>query len=103
MQYFPTDKNCWVPQQTGETTVTEERIERILNEAEKKIIEIWDRKELIVSYRLKNGFTVTGRAACVDPKTYSYETGLKICFNDAKNQLWQVEGYLLQCKLYGDN
>jgi hypothetical protein len=51
---------------------------------------------MVRSYRLPNGFTIAGRAAVVDPANFVYEIGAKYCLEDAKNQLWKFEGYLLQ-------
>jgi len=56
-------------------------------------------KEHIISYRLKNGFTVTGRSACVDPANFDIDIGRDLCRKDAISQMWLLEGYLLQCKI----
>ena len=54
-------------------------------------------KEVVVSYRLRDcgGFTVTGRGACVDVDNFSIVTGRTVAYEDALNQLWPLEGYLL--------
>jgi hypothetical protein len=48
---------------------------------------------------LKNGFTVTGESACASPENYNKEIGQKIAFNNAKEKIWMLEGYLLKEKL----
>ncbi len=80
-------------------TVTEEQLDVIISNATVQEHVFWE-KELIVSYKLESGFTITGRAACVDPKNFNLEKGREIAANDVKKQLWQLEGYLLQNKLY---
>ena len=82
--------------------VSKERIERIVDEAETDVQMFWD-KEVVVSYKLKNGFTLLGRGACVDPKNFDFEIGKQVAREQVINQLWQLEGYLLQCKLNGCN
>lgn len=82
----------------NENTVTVEQIEKLINEAETQEAIFWD-KELVVSYRLKSGFTVLGRAACVDPANFDLELGRVLAKKDAKEKLWQLEGYLLQNRL----
>lgn len=78
--------------------VTPEQIESLIDEAETQEAVFWE-KELVVSYRLFSGFTVLGRAACVDPANFNLEIGRRIARDDVKNQLWQLEGYLLQNRL----
>lgn len=51
--------------------------------------------------RLKNGYEVVGKAACVCPANFDAEIGRKIARQDAINQLWALEGYLLKEKLCG--
>lgn len=82
-------------------TVTQERINELLDSAETQEHIFWD-KELLVSYKLNSGFTVTGRAACVDPANFDLEIGRKYAREDAENQLWKLEGYRLQLNLAGE-
>ena len=49
---------------------------------------------------LKNGFTVTGESACASPENFDAEIGRKIAYENARNKIWQLEGYLLKEKLY---
>ncbi|WEI10435.1 Gp49 family protein [Acinetobacter soli] len=49
---------------------------------------------------LKNGFTVTGESACASPENFNAEIGRKIARENARNKIWQLEGYLLKEKLY---
>jgi len=49
---------------------------------------------------LSNGFTVTGESACASPENFDAEIGRKIAFNNARDKIWQLEGYLLKQKLF---
>ena len=44
---------------------------------------------------LQNGFTVEGQSACVDPMNYDKGTGETYAYEDALNNCWKFEGYLL--------
>jgi hypothetical protein len=57
-------------------------------------------KELLVSYKLPNGFIISGRAACVDPTNFNLEVGRTVARKQAETTLWMLEGYLLQDYLY---
>lgn len=48
---------------------------------------------------LKNGFTIVGKSACASPENYDSEIGGKIAREDARKQIWALEGYLLKSKL----
>lgn len=79
-------------------TVTLEQIETLLNEAETEK-HVFFGKATIIMYKLKNGFTVYGYSACVDPANFDEKIGDHYAREDAKKKLWQLEGYLLQNKL----
>ena len=49
---------------------------------------------------LKNGFTVTGESACASPENFNAEIGQKIARTNARDKIWQLEGYLLKDKLF---
>ena len=50
---------------------------------------------------LRNGFTVIGESACASPDNFDAELGRKIAFDNAKNQIWKLEGYALRNVLMG--
>lgn len=52
---------------------------------------------------LENGFTVTGESACASPENFDAEIGRKIAFENARNKIWQLEGYLLKENLHKQN
>lgn len=49
---------------------------------------------------LKNGFTLVGKSACASPENFDLEIGGKIAREDARKQIWALEGYLLRDKLF---
>jgi hypothetical protein len=49
---------------------------------------------------LENGFTVEGQSACVDKNNFNAATGEKFAYEDAINNMWKFEGYLLAEELY---
>lgn len=48
---------------------------------------------------LRNGFTVVGESACASPENFDEELGRKIARDNARNRIWQLEGYLLRQRL----
>lgn len=79
--------------------ITEQEVDAILDAATMEKV-VMHGKETLCCFLLPNGFTITGRAACVDPANFNAELGVKIAREDAKRQLWAFEGYRLQCELY---
>ena len=49
---------------------------------------------------LENGFTVTGESACASPENFDRIIGQKIAYQNAREKIWQLEGYLLKEKLF---
>ena len=49
---------------------------------------------------LENGYTVLGESACASPENFNAELGRKIARENAKNKIWQLEGYLLKQNLF---
>ncbi|XAI95086.1 hypothetical protein [Leptolyngbya phage Lbo-JY12] len=81
--------------------VTFEQVEALLDSCEVQEAIFWD-KELVVSYRLPNGFTVLGRGACVDPKNFDIEIGRTVARQQASDVVWLLLGYELQNKLHNE-
>ena len=44
---------------------------------------------------LKNGYSVRGESACVDPRNFNFEIGKGLAYKQAFDRLWPLEGYLL--------
>ena len=57
-------------------------------------------KTTICCLTLENGFEVIGKSGVVNPEKYNQELGEQISKKRAVDQIWLIEGYLLQEKLY---
>lgn len=51
---------------------------------------------------LKNGFRVIGQSAAASPANFDEEIGRTIALRNARDNIWQLEGYLLRSELAGD-
>lgn len=49
---------------------------------------------------LQNGFLVTGESACVSTANFDQELGNRIARENAKQKIWNLEGYLLKQRLH---
>lgn len=52
---------------------------------------------------LKNGFTVIGESASASPENFNEAIGRQIAFDNARNKIWPLEGYLLKNQLHKGN
>ena len=77
--------------------ITQEDIDNLIDNTQYHVFENTTTTLCLIT--LKNGFTVTGESACVDPQNFNKEIGEKIAFNNAKEKIWLLEGYLLNYKL----
>ena len=75
------------------------QIRAMLNEAETQET-IYFGKCLVVVYKLKNGFCLVGVGACVDPENFDLEVGRQVAEGQVIDQLFKLEGYLLQQSLF---
>lgn len=50
---------------------------------------------------LRNGFRVTGESSSVSAQNFDAEIGRNIARKNARNAVWELEGYLLRERLYG--
>lgn len=78
--------------------LTEEDINKKIKDKKFTILE--DGKTTICNLYLENGYTVRGEAACVNPVNFKKDLGEKIAFENARDKVWVLEGYLLQEKLF---
>ena len=67
-------------------------------------VEIFDAPESLQTLifcilTLENGFTVTGESACASPENFDAEIGKKIAYQNAREKIWLLEGYLLKQRL----
>jgi hypothetical protein len=49
---------------------------------------------------LANGFVITGQSAAASLANFDAEVGRKIARADARDKIWQLEGYLLRERLH---
>jgi hypothetical protein len=56
-------------------------------------------KVMICELTLTSGFTVRGESACVSIANFNEEIGRKISYENARDKIWELEGYRLQCDL----
>jgi hypothetical protein len=49
----------------------------------------------ICQLAMANGFTIEGKAACVSAANYNQALGEKLSYEDALNECWKFEVYLL--------
>jgi len=54
----------------------------------------------ICEMTLKNGFVVLGESSCVSKENFNAELGQKIARENARNKVWELEGYLLKQRLF---
>lgn len=60
------------------------------------------KKTTVCLITLKNGYEIVGTSGCVDPENYDAGIGEKIAYENAQNKIWELEGYVLQEKLFGE-
>ncbi|SRR5260221_8082355 len=53
----------------------------------------------VCSLKLRNGFIVVGKSAAASPENFDQAIGQRIARDDARNQIWALEGYLLRQRL----
>ena len=54
----------------------------------------------ICSLELMNGFVVNGESAAASKENFDEQIGKEIAYNNARDKIWQLEGYLLKQKLF---
>ena len=78
--------------------ITQEHIDAII--VSKAFIVLPDGVTTICQLILKNGFSVLGSSACVDPANFNLQMGRDIAFKNAQDKVWQLEGYLLKEEMF---
>lgn len=57
-------------------------------------------RTMVCEMELKNGFSVLGKSACVSKENFNQEIGEKISYANAREKIWEFEGYLLKQHLH---
>jgi len=83
----------------NEFTVKPVDLEEMIDSAEREE-QVFFGKAMIVCYQLRSGFTVMGISSVVNPKKFDIELGRQVCRKHALQQLWPLEGYVVQQKLF---
>lgn len=53
----------------------------------------------VCALTLRNGFIVIGESAAASPQNFDAEIGRWIAYENARNRIWTLEGYVLRSKL----
>lgn len=78
--------------------LTQDDINAKIKDAKFTILE--DGRTTICNLYLENGFTVRGESACVSKENFNQAIGEQIAFENAKEKVWELEGYLLAEDIY---
>ena len=81
-----------------ENTLTDEMVKSKIKKVEYTVL--GDHKTTVANLYLENGYTVQGMSSCVDPENYDKELGEKISYNNAVQEVWKRESYLLAQRRY---
>mgnify|MGYP001036082583 CR=1 FL=1 len=82
-------------------TVTQAVVDELMESCDIAVTTVFD-KCTIVACKLPNGFVIVESSSCVDPANYDEDMGVDICMKNIERKVWELEGYLLQNKLYFD-
>lgn len=52
---------------------------------------------------LMNGYQVTGNSSCASIENFDKEIGQEIAYKNAREKIWELEGYLLKEKMFQEN
>lgn len=77
--------------------VTPERLEEVIQSEQYYVFPNTTFTSCLLT--LENGYCVLGESACASPENFNAELGEKIARENAKNKIWQLEGYLLKSSL----
>ncbi|MBL8260916.1 MAG: hypothetical protein JNM58_00725 [Xanthomonadaceae bacterium] len=59
-------------------------------------------KVMVCELTLRNGFSVRGESSCVSVENFNEEIGRDVSRRNAREKIWQLEGYLLQERLHAE-
>ena len=78
--------------------ITPEHIDRIIRGETFTVLP--SGKVMVCELTLWNGFTVRGESAVVSVGNFDHEVGKRVSRNNARTKIWELEGYLLQQRLF---
>jgi len=59
-----------------------------------------DGRSTLCILTLANGYTIKGLSACVDESEFDLNIGRKVSYENAVEQIWPLEGYLLAERIF---
>lgn len=74
--------------------LTPESIEKVIKSEQYHVVP--GTTTTFCSITLRNGFVVNGESACASLDNFDEELGRKIAYDNAKDKIWMLEGYLLK-------
>lgn len=74
-------------------------LERLLDSAVRQEC-VFFGKKLVTCYQFPNQFTIQVESSVIDRHKFDLEIGRSLCYERALHEMWQLEGYLLQCKKF---
>lgn len=77
--------------------ITPQRIEEVIVKRE---FHIFGGRLTVCCLTLNNGFLLIGESSCVNVENFNQEIGERIAFDNAKEKIWVLEGYLLKQRLF---
>lgn len=77
--------------------ITPERIDATIVSVDYHVFP--DSLHTVCCLKLVNGFTVIGDSACASPENFNARIGREVAYSNARNKIWQLEGYLLKTAL----
>ena len=78
--------------------LTPDHIDRMI--ASETYTNLPDGRTIVCQLTLQNGYTVDGTSACVSKDNFNQEIGNGIARTNAREKIWQLEGYLLKQRLF---
>ena len=77
--------------------VTPQRIDEVIVGED---YHVFNGRHTVCCLTLANGFTVIGESSCISPENFNAELGRKIARDNAKQKIWELEGYMLRWELW---
>lgn len=77
--------------------LTPAHIDSVIKEIKYYIVP--DTTTTICSLVLSNGFVVNGESAAASKENFDEEIGRKVAYENARDKIWMLEGYLLKQKI----
>ena len=77
--------------------LTPESIDKVIHDIKYHVIP--GTTTTVCALVLRNGYVVIGSSAAASKENFDKEIGCRVAFENAREQIWALEGYLLKEKL----